>query len=531
MADTKKTEGKKPKAKRSEKEAAQKNIKKALAAKKAKHAAHVKAGKAGAKAKAAKAKGAKKPKAAKKPKSAAKKPAKKPAAKKSGKSAKSKAKKAAATRKRNEKKRSDAAKKAARTRARNEGKKSKPKKAAKKKAAKKAAKKKGGGAKVRAKSGKMISKKQMAAAKRNIKKAQKASKKKGGGKGKSKSKGKKKPKSFVISERKRGSKKKSIWHLDRSTVTGRFKHAAENPMTIGIAVAGGIGGGLGWIVPAAVDRFLATHALTKNADGVLNDIPPPATFLQANNYNQFAVEAPMGLKRWIGAFAVIGGGTLLSRVKWTPLAVFGGSFAVMGALRTTVHGVTDLLAYLTGKTKFGQRYFQQQIQAQNIARRAKATSKADPNKTLRGAGAPLRNDSEGPDPQAITWDPATMGLGFAFLGKKKGLGGACCSACAKGNYAGCDKNKGTIPIDPQLVPDGLQPGPKPTPQPVPPTPQPAPEPAPKPPAVTAPAGTGEAETKQLPAHSPVIDLRARLQAQLEREKSRAAVNGFDNHDD
>ena len=143
----------------------------------------------------------------------------------------------------------------------------------------------------------------------------------------------------------------------------------ENPMTGVELFVGGITGLLGFGVADAVDRLLATQALTdkgtKDANGYeLYANTPPSSGDYAGLYNPTAICAPMGWKRWV--FGLLGAAVPLgiAQVVSAPtgraaLQFFGFGYGV----RVVGKGLIDGLAALTVHTGVGQRLYDGEMRA------------------------------------------------------------------------------------------------------------------------------------------------------------------------
>jgi hypothetical protein len=177
-------------------------------------------------------------------------------------------------------------------------------------------------------------------------------KKKGGkkGKGRKSTKGKKKG----------GKKGKS---------KGRKGAAMENPMTGVELFVGSVTGLGGFLIADAVDRLLATHALTdkgtKDANG--NELyadSPPTTGDYAGLFNATAICAPMDAKRWIVGLLLAGAPLTLAHFVSAPTGRAALQFFGFAAgVRIVGKGLTDLVALAARNTQMGQQLYDGEMRA------------------------------------------------------------------------------------------------------------------------------------------------------------------------
>lgn len=263
------------------------------------------------------------------------------------------------------------------------------------------------------------------------------------------------------------SKKKKKSKKGKSKSKGRAKenYVMENPLSGVELFFGSVTGLLGYGLSDAVDRFVASHALTTDAQGNLID-PKDAN----GRYNSTLIAAPMGMARWAAgilppAVGLVGAHWIKSNVGRSTVQMFFFGYG----LRTLGKGLTDLVSYLSRKTSIGKRLYNTEQSAQQLT--------------------------------MASYDTTTLhtGLGSAHGNHKQlGVGKPRCGACAPcrtGVGACC----GTVNVPPPAPQPQPPPPPPPTPPtvllvPPPPTPQfvppqpPPPPPPPKPPSVSGPLG-------------------------------------------
>jgi hypothetical protein len=208
--------------------------------------------------------------------------------------------------------------------------------------------------------------------------------------------------------------------------------AAENPMSAAEYFIGGGSMIIGGLVAEVADRFAATHALTMvakpfnptgpntattdatqaatdpNGKIIYMDVPDAGAATMWSPYNGMkngaAIAAPMGLKRWIVAGAVVVvpfvGGIPLAKYGHYKSAAFFNFLGFGAAVRTGVKSLGDLLAFALKGTGFGQRIYDGEARAQALK---------------AGAGAEQ-------------YLPST-GLGRANVKGVAGCGDGCCGGC------------------------------------------------------------------------------------------------------
>lgn len=214
-----------------------------------------------------------------------------------------------------------------------------------------------------------------------------------------------------MTERYKGGRRR--WNLKRRT-NGRFAsrasenpigaganpllEAAENPMSAAEYFIGGGSMIIGGLVAEVADRYAATHALTMvakpfNPNGpktattdatqaatdpngkiIYMDVPDSGAATMWSPYNGMkngaAIAAPMGLKRWIVAGAVVVvpfvGGIPLAKYGHYKSAAFFNFLGFGAAVRTGVKSLGDLLAFALKGTGFGQRIYDGEARAQAL---------------------------------------------------------------------------------------------------------------------------------------------------------------------
>lgn len=197
--------------------------------------------------------------------------------------------------------------------------------------------------------------KQLRAARRNIKKAQAAVR------GRRASQG----------HRSRSSKRSAYAaeRRPRRRGRGRRRGAMENPMTGVELFVGSIFGLVGFGAADALDRVLATHALTdkgtKDANGhELYADNPATTGSYAGLFNATAICAPMDVTRWLAGLATAGFPLLVAHFVGGPVVRSSLQFFGFGAgVRIVGKGLTDLVAMVTKTTPIGQRLYDGEMRA------------------------------------------------------------------------------------------------------------------------------------------------------------------------
>lgn len=152
--------------------------------------------------------------------------------------------------------------------------------------------------------------------------------------------------------------------------SSRRRGAMENPMTGVEIFVGSITGLFGFGVADAVDRMLATHALTdknaKDSTGAyeLYGDSPPADGNYAGLYNPTAICAPMDWKRWV--FGLVGAAVPLTVAHFVSAPTGRAALQFFGfgyGIRVVGKGLIDGLAMLTVHTGTGQRLYDGEMRA------------------------------------------------------------------------------------------------------------------------------------------------------------------------
>jgi hypothetical protein len=243
---------------------------------------------------------------------------------------------------------------------------------------------------------------------------------------------------------------------------GKSKGAMENPMTGTELFVGSITGLLGFLTADAVDRLLATHALTdkgtKDASG--NELfadNPPTTGSYTGLFNATAICAPMDATRWLAGLGVAGVPLVIAHFISAPMGRSALQFFGFAAgVRIVGKGLIDMTAQLLQTNSTGQRLFDGEMRA--------AALKANNGNSQAAALASLPS---------------------AGLGRTPRLGApaADCAPCA-------DKQGAGYPSMPrEVAPPTTATAPNPNTQMAPPAP-PAPPPPPPPNSAVAPNANG-----------------------------------------
>jgi hypothetical protein len=147
----------------------------------------------------------------------------------------------------------------------------------------------------------------------------------------------------------------------------RERYVMENPLSGGELLIGVITGSIGYITMDLADRFLATHALTAAAAaGSFTDGANGAQY--PGLYNATAVLAPMNWQRWaagvVGPLVPIFAATMVKAPAGrSALQMFG----VGALLRTAGKGLQTLVAQFSNTTSFGNRLYDAEIRAAQLA--------------------------------------------------------------------------------------------------------------------------------------------------------------------
>lgn len=145
-------------------------------------------------------------------------------------------------------------------------------------------------------------------------------------------------------------------HRSHRRYSRRRSGAMENPLT-GMEIAvGAVTGVVGFISADALDRVLATHALSGTTGAYVDN--PPTTGSYIGLYNGTAVLAQMDWKRWLaGAGITIVPFTIAAFIK-SPVGRSSLQFFGFGAgIRVLGKAVTDVIAYLMRNSSTGQRLY------------------------------------------------------------------------------------------------------------------------------------------------------------------------------
>jgi hypothetical protein len=196
--------------------------------------------------------------------------------------------------------------------------------------------------------------KQRRASKRNIKKAQATMR------GRRASQG----------HRGRSSKRES-YAAERRRPRRRSRRSGvmENPMTGVEIFVGSITGLLGFGLADALDRVLATHALTDKGTKDVNGIElyadnPATTGPYAGLFNATAICAPMDVTRWAAGLAMAAVPLTIAHFIGAPTGRAALQFFGFGAgVRIVGKGMTDLVALVTRTTPIGQRLYDGEMRA------------------------------------------------------------------------------------------------------------------------------------------------------------------------
>jgi hypothetical protein len=264
-------------------------------------------------------------------------------------------------------------------------------------------------------------------------------------------------------------------------------YAMENPLTPAELGVGAFTGMLGFVAADALDRVLATHALTGTA-GAYVDMPP-ATGDYMGLYNGTAVLAPMDWKRWAAGIGIAGIPFGIAAFIESPVGRSSLQFFGFGAgVRILGKAATELFAYLFRNTSYAQRLYDAELRSM-MKRTEYAGGDVSKYPSLPYSGIDVSQDRSG--------------LGAAGCG---------CVNCTTGVGACCRfrGSSGSTAL-PQTGAPATSSSTSPTPpapivQPQPPAPIPIPIPPPPPPALPPPAFTAPPLPNQaypVPLPSPV----------------------------
>jgi hypothetical protein len=176
-----------------------------------------------------------------------------------------------------------------------------------------------------------------------------------------------------------------------SREASRRRGAMENPLGAGELITGMISGVLGFLAGDALDRTLATHALTdsgnKDANGFEVYTDTPATSGSYSGlYNAAAVLAPMNVTRWaaglgLAALPLVGAQFVKGPALRAAFQFFG--FGV--GIRVLGKGLVDVASMMLKKTATAQRLYDAELRAQLAQTPANATTY--PSLPTAGLGA------------------------------------------------------------------------------------------------------------------------------------------------
>ncbi len=176
--------------------------------------------------------------------------------------------------------------------------------------------------------------------------------------------------------RRRKARKNPTTHRRRHTRRHR-RGVMENPMSGTELFVGSVTGLLGFLAADAIDRLLATHALTdtgkKNVDGleIYGDPQAAAGTSYAGLFNATAICAPMDAKRWIVGLLVAGAPLTIAHFISAPTGRAALQFFGFAAgIRIVGKGLTDLMAIITRPTQIGQQLYDGEMRAAILAKNA-----------------------------------------------------------------------------------------------------------------------------------------------------------------
>jgi hypothetical protein len=173
--------------------------------------------------------------------------------------------------------------------------------------------------------------------------------------------------------------------------SSRRRGAMENPMTGVELFVGSITGLFGFGVADAVDRMLATHALTdknaKDANGYeLYADNPPTDGDYPGLFNATAVCSPMDWKRWV--FGLVGAAVPLTVAHFVSAPTGRAALQFFGfgyGIRVVGKGLIDGLSMLTIHTGTGQRLYDGEMRA-GVLKANNGNNQADALASLPSAG-------------------------------------------------------------------------------------------------------------------------------------------------
>lgn len=154
---------------------------------------------------------------------------------------------------------------------------------------------------------------------------------------------------------------------------GRRRRAKRNPSQYGLTggelFVASIFGTLGFLGGDALDRFIATHALTdkgtKDSNG--NELyadNPPTSGNYSGLFNPTAICAPMDLGRWAAGIGVPAAMFVTANFVKAPMVRASMQFAAFGwGVRVVGKGAIDAIAMLTKGMGTGQRLYDGEMRA------------------------------------------------------------------------------------------------------------------------------------------------------------------------
>jgi hypothetical protein len=151
----------------------------------------------------------------------------------------------------------------------------------------------------------------------------------------------------------------------RTARSRRRGYALENPLDMTELLVGGFTGILGFVSADALDRVLATHALTSSVTGTvgtdgkpLYGDTPPTTGAYTGLYNATAILAPMSWQRWAAGAGITAAPFIVAAFIANPVGRSALQFFGFGAgVRILGKAVDDLFGYLFGRTSWGARMY------------------------------------------------------------------------------------------------------------------------------------------------------------------------------
>lgn len=181
---------------------------------------------------------------------------------------------------------------------------------------------------------------------------------------------------YVIAAEKRRKRRKSGGKKRKSSHRRRTSHrrstARENPANGTELFIGLVTGLAGFLSADAVDRLLATHALTGTAAPYTDT--PPTTGDYSGLFNATAICAPMNLPRWaagIGMFALpLVGAHFVSPTEHPNLKAGLQFFGFAAGMRILGKATIDLVAQVAQSSMVGQQLYDGELRAAILAANA-----------------------------------------------------------------------------------------------------------------------------------------------------------------